>query len=299
MVSPTCVTIGNFDGVHIGHQDLIRELVDTSQSRGLDSVVLTFDPHPSQVTKNVHRPVLTTIKEKYERMKSLGVDFLVVQTFNEEFSKLSPEDFLRHFLFPALRPEYILLGYDFRFGYKGAGDFQYLCDFSYDWKFESRQFEATSKSSVVVSSTRIRKALDQGDVSLAASLLGSNYSIGGLVIKGDQIGRTIHFPTANLSELVHYLPANGVYCGWARIDGGLAHAALLNIGYRPTIAADSDLRIECHLLDFDEDIYGRSVRFEFVDRIREEMSFVSLEELKKQIHRDSQTTRKRLIGEKA
>ena len=289
----TAVTIGNFDGVHRGHHKLISELTNEAQNRDLESLVLTFDPHPQSVIEGKRFLPLTTVEQKSSIFKSLGIDHFVIQDFSSEFSQLTAEDFLRQFLFPHFNPELILFGYDFRFGRFGKGDFSILK--KYNEKSDRVLLSASPEKikDEIISSSEIRNSLSRGDVDKANLLLNRRYKISGVVEKGDQIGRSIGFPTANFGDVKNYLPQNGVYYGLA-YGQNLVQKAVFNIGQRPTLNKQNELRVECHLLDFSGDLYNQTMEFEFIGKIRDEKKFSSIDELKKQIAIDCDFGREKL-----
>jgi riboflavin kinase/FMN adenylyltransferase len=284
------VTMGNFDGVHLGHCALIQRLKGEAQKRGLKTAVLSFHPHPSEFFKLPQFQYLQTKAQKVARLEKLGLDFLFLQDFHQGFADLSPQAFVNDYLIPSLSPELILSGYDFTFGKKGQGDFSFLKECLKSEPVEVLQDKALVINGKKVSSSLIRSLLAQGQVKEAGSYLGYNYKIEGKVSRGDGIGQQLGFPTANLSEIHTLLPADGVYWGWC-YKGEKAYKAVLNNGVRPTIGGKEKRQVEAHLLDFSADIYDSRLEFEFLGKIRNEKKFKDRNDLVEQIERDVEQTR--------
>ncbi len=284
------VTMGNFDGVHLGHCALIKRLKGEAQKRGLKTAVLSFQPHPSDFFKLPQFQYLQTKAQKVARLEQLGLDFLFLQDFHQGFADLSPQAFVNDYLLPSLSPDLILSGYDFTFGKKGQGDFAFLKESLKSEPVEVLQDKALIVNGKKVSSSLIRSLLTQGEVEEAGSFLGYNYKISGKVSKGDGIGQQLGFPTANLSDVCTLLPADGVYWGWCH-KGGKAYKAVLNNGVRPTIGGDEKRQVEAHLLDFSEDLYHSRLDFEFLGKIRDEKKFKGRDDLVRQIKKDVEQTR--------
>ncbi len=288
------VATGFFDGVHKGHRLVIDRLVSAAQERGTESLVLTFWPHPRNVLQNDARGLrlLTSLQEKKEMLLSLGVDRVEVLEFTKEFSRLSTEEYIWHYLIGVYDADAIVLGYDNRMGFD-SGTTDEIAAIASKMGLEVIRADALELGQVPVSSTRIRNALQAGDVAAAAGMLGYGYSLKGVVVEGNRLGRTIGFPTANMQlyDPMKLVPANGVYS--VKVDTlGRSFHGMTNIGTRPTVtgvesSANMMLRtIETNIFDFDEDIYGLDIRIEFLSRIREERRFPSLDSLKLQLEED-------------
>lgn len=287
----TFVTIGSFDGVHLGHQKIIHKLVGEAATANCKSLILTFFPHPKTFfTPNVlDIKLINTIEERIELLQKQKLDSLVIQEFNQEFSNLSPEQFVKEILVEKFNVAKIFVGYDHKFGKNRAGNFETLVTLSEKYNFEVEQLEAKDVNSNVVSSTKIRQAILNGTIPEANHYLGYPFFITGTVTQGNQIGRTIGFPTANiqLKEDYKLIPKNGVYIVQGIINNKKVNG-ILNIGNRPTINGTNQT-IEAHFFDFNKDIYNQEIIISFLDFIRPEQKFNSLEELKQQIEKDKQT----------
>lgn len=283
----TIVTIGTFDGVHIGHQKIIKRLITIGKEKGLKSVVLTFFPHPRMVLqKNSDIKLLNTIDERESILASLGLDQMVIKKFTKEFSNLSPRDFVKTILVDHLQAKYIIIGYDHQFGKNRSANIEDLKKFGTEFDFEVEEISAQDVEDVSVSSTKIRTALLHGDISTANTYLGYPYFITGKVIKGKGLGKNIGFPTANIEIKEDYklIPKNGVYAVRGSVDN-TEFSGMMNIGINPTVEGTHQ-SIEVHLFDFDEDIYNKQIKVEFIERIRDEHKFESLELLKDQLKKD-------------
>ena len=283
---PTAVALGMFDGVHLGHQALLKSMAAEAREKGLRTAALTFFPHPRAVLlRRFGRQYLTTIEERAMLIGECDIDLIITTPFNDETRNTRAADFVR-LMQTHLGMVEIWSG-DFGFGHEREGTPDYLRSLETNTPF--RVVEFGTKLSVAentVSSSRIRQSLDEGNAADAALCLGRNYSVSGEVIKGDQRGRTIGFPTANLDVWEEkVIPANGVYATWVYLPDGTRHGAATNVGVRPTVDGQS-VRIEAHLLDFEGDLYGQNLTLEFVDHIRGEKRFSGLEELKHQIKVD-------------
>lgn len=294
------VTVGTFDGVHVGHRAILRYLVDRAAERFGTSVVLSFDPHPREVVHGEAVPLLTTVEERAQVMEQLGIDRFIVIPFTEEFSKLQAESFVGDVLVRRIGLQEIVIGYDHAFGRDRRGDADLLSDLGKEHGFTVDIIPAQVVEEHVVSSTEIREALtEDGDVKLAAQMLGRLYSLKGEVVRGDGRGRKIGFPTANISvdHPRKVIPATGVYAVRAtRIgdDRRETYAGMMNIGNRPTFEG-LDFAIEVHLLEFSGDLYGKDLRIEFVDRMRDERKFDSVDGLIEQLSQDRSRC-KQLLG---
>jgi riboflavin kinase/FMN adenylyltransferase len=295
------VTIGTFDGVHVGHRAIMDTVVQRARALGGTAVVYTFDPHPRKVVSPGSAPgLLTTLEQKLELIAGTGVDLTVLEPFTIAFSGTPPEHFVREYLHPRLRPVEVYVGYNFRFGHQREGSMRMLTELGPWLGFAVTIIPEVTIAEEDVSSTRIRAALAQGEVGMAATLLGRPYPIRGLIVEGDRRGRTIGFPTANLEPENEILPAPGVYAGALRLldpgrpAAGSTFPAVANLGRRPTFQTGDRLVPEAHLLDFDGDLYGRRVELSFESRLRAERRFSSVDALKEQIGRDVEEARRRL-----
>jgi riboflavin kinase / FMN adenylyltransferase len=288
------VTIGVFDGVHRGHQAIIGHAVKRAHDSGLQSVVMTFDPHPSEVVRpGSHPAVLTEPVRKAELIEQLGVDALCVVPFTPAFSQLTPDAFVHDVLVEALHAAVVVVGDNFRFGHRAAGDVALLESLGRSFGFTVEESPLVSADGVVFSSTYIRSCVDAGDVRAAAAALGRPHRLAGVVVRGDGRGREIGFPTANL--MVHRyaaVPADGIYA--ARLIRGGAHAAELpaavSIGTNPTFSG-RERRVEAYVLDFDADLYGERVGLDFIAHLREQRVYETVEPLVAQIAEDVEQTR--------
>ena len=283
----TIVTIGTFDGVHIGHQFILKKLIHSAREQKNESIVLTFFPHPRMVLQQDSSiKLLNTIDEKATLLEKFGLDYLIIQPFDETFSNMLAEDFVKNVLIDKLNIHKIIIGHDHRFGKNRIADINDLIDFGKKYNFEVEQISAQEINEIAVSSTKIRKALLDGNIKLANQYLGYSYFITGIVIKGKQIGRTIEFPTANIQITENYklLPKNGVYVVSSKIDNVL-HFGMMNIGKNPTLG-DNEQSIEIHFFDINEDIYNKTLQISILEHIREEQKFNSLIELKSQLEND-------------
>ena len=279
------VTLGNFDGIHIGHQELIRMVISRARAIGGTSVVVTFRPHPLKILAPDRCPPLISIyEEKIRLIEQLGIDVLVKIPFSLEFAKMTPRDFAGNVLAHLLGSKEIFVGYNYRFGKGREGNIETLRKFGKEFGFTVREVEQISLGSEEISSTRIRQFLREGRVADASRLLGRTYAITGVVSRGDGRGRTLGFPTANIAPKHTIIPSNGVYAVRVLVREK-TYNGIVNIGMRPTFNTNR-LAIEVHLFDFDEDIYGEEITVYFVHKIREETKFVSAAELQQQIAKD-------------
>ncbi len=285
------VSSGTFDGVHLGHQKILSKLIEIAKNRGGESVLITFFPHPRMVLFNDSQnlKLLNTISEKIARLEQFGVDHLIIIPFTREFSEINSQDFIQNILVDQIGAKTLVIGYDHRFGKNREGSFDYLLENSSKFGFEVVEIPRQDVENVGISSTHIRNAIIEGNVKLAASLLGSEYSITGKVVKGKQLGRTMGYPTANIYVAEDYklIPADGVYA--VKVKTKTENLlGVLNIGKRPTIEG-KDRTIEVYIFDFDKEIYGETISIYFVEKIRDEQKFESLDALKKQIGEDVET----------
>jgi riboflavin kinase/FMN adenylyltransferase len=292
-VAGAVVTPGNHDGVHLGHRALLRRASERAAPEGLEVIVLTFDPHPAMLLAPERAPTpLTTLPRRVALLKALGADRVVVRTFDRTFAAQSPEAFMRDVLVADLGTRAVVVGPDFRFGRGREGDEDTLRRYGAQRGFDVHAVPPVTVDGARVSSTRIRRHLDAGDVGLAASLLGRVHDVAGTVVEGDRRGRALGFPTANLDCEPVLIPADGVYAVVARPEGGPLLHGVANLGVRPTF--DAGRSVEVHLFDFDGDLYGQTVRVGFVARLRGERKFDGLEALVAQIGADAEVGRARL-----
>jgi riboflavin kinase/FMN adenylyltransferase len=282
-----CLAIGVFDGVHLGHQQIIRQTINDARQHEAVALVVTFDKHPSAiVAPDRVPPLIYSPAQKVRAIAALGADALLEIPFDRTFSQQSGETFIRSLAKELGRIHSICVGADFVFGHKRSGDVSLLRRLGAELQFQVHGLAAIALDGQVVSSTRIREALRAGNFDAASQMLGRAYSVAGKVIPGDQIGHKLGFPTANLDTPGLLLPGHGVYAAHARI-GATNHRAVLNIGVRPTIQNPAALpRLEVHLLEFNGDLYGKELEVEFVAKLRDEIKFSSVEALRAQIQRD-------------
>ena len=288
-VPPSFVTVGVFDGVHLGHQRIIGGLAEAAHASGRSAVAITFDPHPAFVLGDRPPPLLTTVGERIDLMARLGLDTMVILPFTEEVVKTPAatfvEDMIRH-----LRLAELWVGPDFALGYRQQGDVPCLRRLAVDRGFMVRVIDPVVWRGTIVRSSRVRQALQRGDVEQANGFLGRNYRLSGVVVHGRGLGRAIGVPTANISPPPKRLiPAGGVYAGWAHSERWGEYAAAVNIGTRPTFAAQSDaqgITFEAHLLDFDGDLYDDVLKVDFVTRLRDERAHPTLNALVAQLRLD-------------
>lgn len=291
--SKTIVTIGTFDGVHIGHKKILENIITNARESNLESVVLTFFPHPRTVLQEgTEMKQLNTIEEKINLLEKIGVDNLVIHPFDKDFSRLTAEEFVKKVLVDQFNAAKIIIGYDHRFGRNRTADINDLIEFGEKYDFAVEQISVEEINDVSVSSTKIRTALQQGNVTLANSFLDYNYSLAGIVVKGKQLGRTIGFATANIQVKENYklIPKDGVYVVLCEFDS-TNYFGMMNIGVNPTTDTDADKqKIEVHLLNFTGEIYGKVIMVSFLTRIRDEQKFESVDALKNQLALDKTST---------
>lgn len=283
----TIATLGTFDGVHLGHKKIIERLTQEAGKSNTESLVLTFFPHPRMVLQgNSVIQLLNTIQEKAELLESIGLQNLIIHPFDESFSQLSAEEFVKTILVDQFQIKKIIIGHDHRFGKNRSADINDLIAYGKIYDFEVEQISAQEIDEVSISSTKIRKALMSGDIQLANEYLGYNYFITGTVVKGRQLGRTIGFPTANLKIEEEYklIPLNGVYIVKSYWNGKEIFG-MMNIGTNPTVDG-KERTIETNFLDLEEDLYGKEMRIYFLQRIRSEEKFDSIDTLKAAIEND-------------
>jgi len=288
------LTVGTFDGVHLGHQKIIARMIDLAKKTNGESVIFTFNPHPRKVVSPDERNLrlLTTLDEKIALFEQSGIDHLIIYPFTAEFAGLTYEEFVEQILVGQIHTKLLVVGYDHKFGKDRQGGFEFLKQCADRHKFQIEKLDVLLLNESNVSSTRIREAIQHGDMETANSFLGYTFSLNGTVVEGQKIGRQIQFPTANIeaSDPDKIVPGYGVYAVQAKVQNK-TYAGMLNIGSRPTINNNADHRsIEVHLLDFDSDIYGEFIEVNFFKKLREEQKFSSLDTLKTQLSLDKEDT---------
>ena len=290
---PIAITIGTFDGVHIGHRKILEKVINHAKEAGLKSAVLTFFPHPRMVLqKDADIKLLNTIDEKIAVLTKMGLDILVIHPFTKEFSRLSATAFVRDLLVNKLKSKKIIIGYDHRFGRNRNANITDLISFGNALDFAVEEIPAQEIDDVSVSSTKIRKALEDGDITTANKYLGYEYMLTGVVKKGKGLGRQINFPTANLAieESYKLIPKIGVYTVKSNLMGKVVYG-MMNIGYNPTVNGKVQ-SIEVHFFNFKEDLYGQRIQIDMLRRLRDEYKFESLEALKEQLGKDRENSLK-------
>lgn len=284
------VTSGTFDGVHLGHQKILERLIQVTRQIKGQSVVITYWPHPRLVlhpeTKNLH--LLSTIEERIEQLAAFGVDYLLIIPFTREFANWDSDQFIHNILINTIHTRKLVIGYDHRFGKNRSGSFEYLQEHASELGFEVEEIPRQDVDNITVSSTKIRQALEAGEIKTANTYLGRFYSLPGTVIQGKQLGRTIGYPTANLDVADRHklIPAQGIYAVKIKIGENLL-GGMLSIGTNPTVGGTTQT-IEVNIFNFNQDIYGHEITLLFVDRIRDEENFASLELLITQLHHDKE-----------
>ncbi|MBK8704823.1 MAG: bifunctional riboflavin kinase/FAD synthetase [Saprospiraceae bacterium] len=289
------ITIGSFDGVHRGHQRIIEKIRQLAQGNEGESVVITFHPHPRQIVypKDDSLKLLNTTQEKIRLLEQYGVDHVVVVPFTVEFSQLSADEYIQKFLVGKFRPAYIVIGYDHRFGLNRQGDINYLRWYGKEAGYEVIEIARQEVDEIAVSSSKIRTALEQGDMHTAYSLMGHYYTLSGKVVHGEKIGSSIGYPTANisLSQKEKLVPPSGIFAAWV-YHAGKRYRGMLYIGKRPTINNAAQQTIEVNIFDFNEDIYGEEILVEMVEYLRADIKFESLEALGLQMSKDKENAEK-------
>jgi riboflavin kinase/FMN adenylyltransferase len=282
-----CLAIGFFDGVHLGHQQIIRQTIADARQHDALALVLTFDRHPDVVVAPERVPLLIyALPQKLRAIEALGADILLLIHFDEKFSRQPGEEFVRNLARDLGQIQSLCVGADFIFGHKRSGNVALLKKLGGEIGFVVHGLAAVSLDGQIVSSTRIRELIRAGDLDAASQMLGRPYAISGRVVKGDRLGQQLGFPTANLNTTGLVLPPNGVYAGIAKINENI-HRAAINVGFRPTVTSGMQLaHIEAHLLNFRGDLYGEELELEIGEKLREEKKFASPAELREQIARD-------------
>lgn len=289
---PTALTLGNFDGVHLGHQAMLKRLVNHANALNIPSVVMTFEPHPKEFFLKEKAPYrLTSLREKVELLYDMGVNQVHVCRFDQHFAQITAEDFVEHYLVRQLNARWILIGDDFKFGAKRGGDYLLLQELSREYRFSVEAMHSVCQQETRISSTVVREALVHCDFERVARYLGRPYSISGRVMHGQKLGRQLGFPTANVHLQHNKLLFQGVFCVTFEVENHV-YTGVANLGYRPTVT-DNLLKphLEVHLFDFNQDIYGKHARVYFLHQLRAEQKFASLEALTYQIQKDTDAAR--------
>lgn len=285
----TIVTIGTFDGVHLGHQAILKDMVRTAKEIGGETVVITFYPHPRQVINidSSNLRFINTQEEKLKHLEDIGIDNVIVVNFTKEFSRISSETFISDYIVKNIAPVKMIIGYDHHFGKNRMGDFNLLYDMKKKYGFDLQRVAAQDVENIAVSSTKIRHSLKQGDIEHANVLLGYMFSYIGKVISGNMIGREIGYRTANLdiNRVYRLIEMPGVYATYVDYEGKV-YKSMTYIGKKPTVNNDDIENIEVHIFDFNEDIYDKEIKVRFVSKIRDERKFENLDALRKQIELD-------------
>ena len=296
-IKSSVITIGTFDGVHVGHQQIIHRLVDTARKNDLQALVLTFFPHPRMVIQNdANIKLINTIDEKAKQLEQLGVDHLVVKEFTKSFSRLTALEYVRDILVNKLKVKHIIVGYDHHFGRNRTANINELKEFGAFYDFEVTEIEPQEVDDVAVSSTKIRSAILEGNIPTANKFLGYNFMLTGTVIKGKGLGKTLDFPTANIQIEAAYklIPKHGVYVVKSQIKG-VEVFGMMNIGKNPTVSEGNQTKIEVHFFDFNANLYGAVLKIELLDHLRSEIKFPNIEALKLQLEKDKADATNALI----
>ena len=281
------VTIGTFDGIHLGHQEILSRLIKSSKNKDLNSVVLTFFPHPRIILNKYNEvKMIDTLDEKIIHLNEIGIDSLIIHPFDRNFSLLSANQFIKDFLVDKLKIKHIIIGYDHRFGKGREASVTDLKNYANDYDFTVEEIKAQEIEKITVSSTKIRNSINQGDIKTTEKYLGRYFNLKGKVVKGDGLGKKINYPTANIfiEETYKIIPKDGVYLVETIIKDKLFNG-MMNIGHRPTIGTKNK-SIEVHLFNFNEDIYGQVISIKMISKIRDEKKFSSIQALKEQLVKD-------------
>jgi riboflavin kinase/FMN adenylyltransferase len=298
-VKNPCITIGTFDGVHLGHQKIIHQLKESAQAIKGESVILTFYPHPRMVLfpDDEDLKLLSTEEEKKELLEKFGVEHLIVHPFTKKFSRITYTEYVRDILVNKLKVKKLIIGYNHHFGRNREGTFQQLKKLAPVYNFELEKIPAQVANKIEISSTKIRKALTSGDIKTANKFLGYEYSLSGKVVKGKGLGKPLGYPTANIHMEDKYklIPADGIYAVSVLVQNKI-YGGMLSIGKNPTISSDNKKTIEVNIFDFDKEIYGEIIRIFFKQKLRDEKKFDSMEALKKAIDGDKEKSLKILAS---
>jgi len=297
--SETIVTVGTFDGVHIGHKTILRRIIELARERNEESALLTFWPHPRLVLfpEDNEMKLLSTLEERIELLDKAGLDHLIIHPFTKEFSRITALEYVRDILVRDLNVSKLVIGYDHHFGRNREGNLDQLKRMAPDHGFEVEEISAQEIDDVNVSSTKVRNALLEGDLKRANEFLGYRYSVSGTVVEGKKLGRTIGYPTANVepSKSFKLVPGNGVYSVLVKMDDKV-WKGMANLGKRPTVNESIDPILEVNIFDFSHNLYGKEITITFVDRIRDEIKFDTLDQLKEQLENDSAVAIHQLIS---
>ena len=291
-IKKTIITIGTFDGVHLGHQKVIKQLLNSSKKEDEVSLLLTFFPHPRMVLqKNSSLKLINTIEEKSDLLKDLGLDELIIHPFDQEFSRLTAYEFVRNVLVNKLNISKLIIGYDHHFGKNREGNFEQLQEYGEIFGFEVEEISVKNLNDISISSTKIRKALNEGGINKANNYLGYNFMLSGEVVRGNNLGEKIGFPTANINieETYKLIPKAGVYIVKSIIKGVLYYG-MMNIGNRPTINGKHQT-IEVNFFDLEDDLYGKTIKVELLQFLRDEQKFASIDHLRTQLYQDKKTAK--------
>lgn len=290
-INKPIVTIGTFDGVHQGHRQIINRLNKIKREIGGETFIFTFDPHPRQVLfpNQTDLKLLTLTPEKLNLLEQAGIDHVLVYPFTKEFSQQSAHSYIKDILVDAIGVKQLIIGYDHHFGNNREGNINTLKNYAPQYNFSVEEIPAHEIDSINVSSSKIRKALEEGDIENANAFLGYNYFLSGEVVHGKKLGRTIGYPTANIfiENQAKLIPKIGVYAATATVNGA-QYKGMMSIGYNPTTDSDNKIKVELHIFNFDADIYGCNLTLQIKARLRNEEKFSSLDELKKQLHADKE-----------
>ena len=295
--SRTFVTIGTFDGVHLGHQKVIKDLVESAKKNNAESVLLTFFPHPRMVSqKDANIKLINTVDERIALLEKIGLDNLIIHEFSKEFANLSAFEFVKTILVDTLHISKLIIGYDHHFGKDREGNFEKLQEFGTVFDFKLKEISKHDISDIAVSSTKIRKTIEKGEIHKANKYLGYLFMLTGEVVSGKNLGEKIGFPTANISIAENYklLPKTGAYVVQSTIDGNNIYG-MMNIGFRPTVSGKNQT-IEVHFFDFNQNLYGKILQIEVLHFLREEIKFNSIEDLKNQLFEDKECALKMIAG---
>ena len=285
----TFVTIGTFDGVHVGHQKVIKKLIKSANKKNATSLLLTFFPHPRMVLqKDIDIKLINTIDERIQLLEKIGLEEIVIQSFTEEFSKLTALDFVRKILVNTLNISKLIIGYDHHFGKNREGNFEQLEEYGHTYDFDVNEISQKDIDNIAVSSTKIRKAIENGEIEKANNFLGYEFMLTGEVVNGNNLGEKIGFPTANLSikETYKLLPKTGAYLVKSELNNKTVFG-MMNIGFRPTVSGKNQT-IEIHFFNFKDNLYGRKIQIEVLSFLRDEQKFESLEALQQQLEKDKE-----------
>lgn len=289
--SPTIVTIGTFDGVHLGHQKILRRLQELKLQTGLKTVVLTFEPHPRKIIfpEQKDLKLITLIDEKLDLLEKYGVDITVVYPFTEDFAHSEAQHYIEHILLKQLHVNYLVIGHDHKFGINRSGNITTLIDYSKNKPFQVEEISAEDIDHIAISSSKIRRALEEGQIDLANEYLGHEFFMNAQVIKGKQLGRQLGYPTANLKleNRDKIIPKMGVYFVEVQFKTK-NYFGMMNVGNNPTTDNDLQVKVEVNIFDFEENLYFENIRVNFIKRIRDEIKFKNIEELKQQLILDEE-----------